>query len=203
MRLKHVILAVEDELGEAVSTQILKRFDIEIWDTVFGEGYTYLQRKAMEFNRSANGTAIFMLTDLDSPQNCPPRLIQSWIKGALNPQFFFRVAVMEVESWVMADRDGTASFLSIPVNRIPRNTDEIPNPKEFLVSLARRSQKRTVREALIPAQGAILSVGNEYNALLSEFVQNHWNLERAASVSPSLKRTLDRLAQGKNMSANQ
>ena len=54
MRLKHVILAVEDELGEAVSTQILKRFDIEIWDTVFGEGYTYLQRKAMEFNRSAS-----------------------------------------------------------------------------------------------------------------------------------------------------
>ena len=43
MRLKYVILAVEDELGEAVSTQILKRFDIEIWDTVLGEGYTYLQ----------------------------------------------------------------------------------------------------------------------------------------------------------------
>ena len=203
MRLKHIILAVEDELGEAVSTQILKRFDIEIWDTVFGEGYTYLQRKAMEFNRSANGAAIFMLTDLDSPQNCPPRLIQSWIKGALNPQFFFRVAVMEVESWVMADRDGAANFLSIPVNRIPRNTDEIPNPKEFLVSLARRSQKRTVREALIPAQGAILPVGNEYNAFLSEFVQEHWNLERAATASPSLKRTLDRLAQGKNMSADQ
>jgi hypothetical protein len=75
--------------------------------------------------------------------------------------------------------------------------------KEFLVSLARRSQKRAVREALIPAQGAILPVGNEYNTFLSEFVQEHWNLERAASVSPSLKRTLDRLAQGKNMSINQ
>ena len=177
MRLKHVILAVEDELGEAVSTQIL--------------------------NRSANGAAIFMLTDLDSPQNCPPRLIQSWIKGTLNPQFFFRVAVMEVESWVMADRDGTANFLSTPVNRIPRNTDEIPNPKEFLVSLARRSQKRAVREALIPAQGATLPVGNEYNAFLSEFVKDHWNLERAATASPSLKRTLDRLAHGKNMSTDQ
>lgn len=203
MKLKHIILAVEDELGEAVSTQLLKRFDIEIWDTVFGEGYTYLQRKAVEFNRSASGAAIFMLTDLDSPQNCPPRLIQSWIKGALNPQFFFRVAVMEVESWVMADRDGIANFLSIPVNRIPRNTDEIPNPKEFLVSLARRSQKRTVREALIPDQRSILPVGNEYNTFLSEFVRDHWNLERAATASPSLKRTLDRLAQGKNMSADQ
>ena len=202
MRLKHVILAVEDELGEAVSMQILKKFDIEIWDTILGEGYTYLQQKAMEFNRSANGAAIFMLTDLDSAQNCPPRLIQSWIKGALNPQFFFRVAVMEVESWVMADRDGTANLLSIPIERIPRNTDEIPHPKEFLVSLARGSQKRTVREALIPAQGAILPVGNEYNAFLSEFVQDRWNLERAASVSPSLKRTLDRLAEGRNVGAN-
>ena len=203
MRLKHVILAVEDELGEAVSTQILKRFDIEIWDTVFGEGYTYLQQKAMEFNRSAGGTAIFMLTDLDSAQNCPPRLIQSWIKGALNPQFFFRVAVMEVESWVMADRIGFASFLSIPVHRIPFPTDNILNPKEFLVSLARRSQKRTVREALIPAQGAILPVGNEYNAFLSEFVREHWDLERAATASPSLKRTLDRISQGRNMGADQ
>ena len=138
MRLKHVILAVEDELSEAVSRQILKRFNIEIWDTILGEGYTYLQQKAMEFNRSASGTAIFMLTDLDSAQNCPPRLIQSWIKGALNPQFFFRVAVMEVESWVMADRIGFAAFLSVPLHRIPSPTDSILNPKEFLLSLARK-----------------------------------------------------------------
>ena len=103
----------------------------------------------------------------------------------------------------MADRNGTANLLSIPVERIPRNTDEIPNPKEFLVSLARRSQKRTVREALIPAQGTILPVGNEYNAFLSEFVREHWDLERAASVSPSLKRTLDRLAQEKNAGTDQ
>ena len=203
MRLKQVILAVEDELSEAVSRQILKRFNIEIWDTILGEGYTYLQQKAMEFNRSASGTAIFMLTDLDSAQNCPPRLIQSWIKGALNPQFFFRVAVMEVESWVMADRIGFAAFLSVPWHRIPSPTDSILNPKEFLLSLARRSKKKTIREALVPAQGTTLNVGNEYNTLLSEFVREHWNLERAATASPSLKRTLDRLAQEKNAGANQ
>ena len=203
MRLKQVILAVEDELSEAVSRQILKRFNIEIWDTILGEGYTYLQQKAMEFNRSASGTAIFMLTDLDSDQNCPPRLIQSWIKGALNPQFFFRVAVMEVESWVMADRIGFAAFLSVPWHRIPSPTDSILNPKEFLLSLARRSKKKTIREALVPAQGTTLNVGNEYNTLLSEFVREHWNLERAATASPSLKRTLDRLAQEKNAGANQ
>lgn len=82
-------------------------------------------------------------------------------------------------------------------------TDDILNPKEFLLSLARRSKKKSVREALVPAQGATLSVGNEYNTLLSEFVREHWNLERAATASPSLKRTLDRLAQEQNAGVNQ
>ena len=36
-----------------------------------------------------------------------------------------------------------------------------------------------------------------------QFVREHWNLERAATTSPSLKRTLDRLAQGKNMRTDQ
>ena len=89
-----------------------------------------------------------VLTDLDSPRDCPPGLVYSWIKGPLNPRFLFRVAVMEVESWVMADRAGFAAFLSIPLHRIPSPTDDILNPKEFLVSLARKSQKKRVREAL-------------------------------------------------------
>ena len=141
-----------------------------------------------------------MLIDLDTPRECPPGLIRSWIRGALNPRFFFRVAVMEVESWVMADRMEFADFLSIPFHRIPSPTDNILNPKEFLLSLARRSKKKAIREALVPAQGATLSVGNQYNTLLSEFVQDHWDLERAATASPSLKRTLDRLAEEKGRS---
>ena len=38
--------------------------------------------------------------------------------------------------------------------------------------------------------------GNVYlRQKASEFVRDYWNLERAATVSPSLKRTLDRLNQ--------
>ena len=105
---------------------------------------------------------------------------------------------MEVESWIMADRTGFAAFLSVPSHQIPSPTDDILNPKEFLVSLARRSRKKVVREALVPMPGANFPVGIEYNTLLSEFVREHWNLERAAVVSPSLKRTLDRLSKEKN-----
>ena len=203
MDLNNVILAIEDRLSDAVATKILEKFGIEIVERIGFQGKSHLERKTPEFNRAANGITVFMLTDLDSPRDCPPGLIRSWIKGSLNPKFFFRVAVMEVESWVMADRIGFAAFLSIPLHRIPSSTDDILNPKEFLISLARRSKRKTVREALVPTQGSTLSIGNQYNTLLSEFVQDHWNLERAATASPSLKRTLDRLAQEKNMGANQ
>ena len=108
---------------------------------------------------------------------------------------------MEVESWIMADRSALARFLSIPVRRIPSNTDDIDNPKEFLVSLARRSNRRRLRDQLVPAPGATTArVGPEYNSRFSEFVQTHWDLERAAVVSPSLKKTLDRIHNAKTTS---
>ena len=203
MNLNNVILAIEDRLSDAVATKILEKFGIKIVKRIGFQGKSDLERKAPELNRAASGITVFMLTDLDSSRECPPGLIRSWIKGPLNPKFFFRVAVMEVESWVMADRIGFAAFLSVPWHRIPLPTDDILNPKEFLLSLARRSKKKTVREALVPARGTTLNVGNEYNALLSEFVREHWNLERAATASLSLKRTLDRLAHEKNVGANQ
>jgi len=55
----------------------------------------------------------------------------------------------------------------------------------------------------VPVQGTTRSVGDEYNARLSQFVRDHWDLERAASVSPSLKRTLDRLSQERAAGAEQ
>lgn len=202
MNCNNIILAVEDRLSDAVATKILEKFDLEIMKRIGYQGKSDLERKTPELNRAANGITVFMLTDLDSPRDCPPRLIRSWIKGSLNPRFFFRVAVMEIESWIMADRIGFAAFLSIPLHRIPALTDNILNPKEFLVSLARRSRKKAVREALVPMPSANVPVGIEYNALLIEFVREHWNLERAAAVSPSLKRTLDRLSQEKEAGTN-
>ena len=202
MKLDSVILAVEDQLGEAVSTKILKSFEIGIDAVIHEGGNEYLRKKAPELNRSANRMYVFLLTDSDTPQNCPPKLIRSWIKGSLNPKFLFRVAVMEVESWIMADREGFAKFLSIPFNRIPGNTDTIPDPKECLVGLARKSKKRRFREEIIPAPGSRNIVGYGYNTRLREFVREHWNLQNAAAVSPSLKRTLDRLTYMKDIESD-
>jgi hypothetical protein len=201
MSLNSVILAVEDSLSDAVSTKILKHFGIEILLRIPNtyQGKSYLQRRAAELNRSAVGPLyVFMFTDLDSPQTCVPELIQSWVKAPLNPGFFLRVAVMEIESWIMADRGALAAFLSIPVNRIPSTPDNILQPKEFLVSLARKSRKKSLRDQLVPRKGAATTkVGPEYNNCIGEFVRVHWDLERAAVVSPSLKRTLNRIRSAK------
>ena len=197
MSLTRVTLAVEDVLSDAVATKILESCGFKIETRLRQRGNTYLKQKAPELNRAAaRDRPVFLLTDLDSPTNCPLDLIQSWIKGSPKPGFFFRVAVMEVESWVLADRGAVARFLSVPASQIPQQTDDVADPKERIVSLAQKSRSRTIREALVPAPESTAPVGNEYNARLIEFVRESWDLERAASVSPSLKRTLERLRQG-------
>lgn len=146
MILNSVILAVEDELGEAISTKILNSFDVKITVILREGGNPYLREKAPELNKFANGMDIFLF---------------------------------------------------------PLNTDNIPNPKEFLVPLARRSKKRRLRDELVPEPGAKIPVGYGYNTRLMEFIREHWNLERAATISPSLKRTLDRLSESKYAGTNQ
>ena len=142
-----------------------------------------------------------MLTDLDSPQNCPPQLIQSWIRAPLDSGFSFASRSWKSNLGLWQIRSALAGFLSIPVNRIPSNTDVIDNPKEFLVSLARRSNKRRLRDQLVPGpRAATARVGPEYNSRFSKFVQTHWDLERAAVASPSLKRTVDRIRSAQSVS---
>lgn len=100
---------------------------------------------------------------------------------------------MEVESWIMADRQSFANFLSIPQHRVPLDTDAIARPKELLVSLARHSRSSRVRADLVPASGSTSRVGPAYNLRLASYVQDFWHPESAAAVSESLRRTLARM----------
>lgn len=193
MNERTVILAVEDALSEAVSLRILMSLGITVGQRLGLRGKGYLQNKAQSLNRTARGLAVFMLADQDSRSQCPPQLIASWIKGPRHPHFLLRVAVMEIESWVMADRRGIARFLAIPSNKIPNDTDALPRPKEFLVGLARSSRKTRLRADMVPEPGAASSVGPGYNSRLAEFVRKDWNIKGASAVSQSLNRTLARL----------
>jgi len=156
-----------------------------------------IQKRINVMNRASRGISCFVLTDQDRFDTCPPGEIRKWVRGDVSPNLIYRFASMEVESWVMADREAFSKYLSIPVHRIPPLIDEIPDPKEFLVNLARKSRQYRLRRDLIPAPESINKVGPGYNARLSQFVQKHWNADRAAENSPSLERALRRLREFK------
>jgi len=105
-----------------------------------------------------------------------------------------RVAVREVEAWLLADRTTLARFLQVSRDLVPRDPESLPDPKATLVSIARRSRSRPIREGLPPRPGSGRSVGPLYVAQLSRFVTEHWDVEASADISQSLDRCLRALA---------
>ncbi len=189
-----MILAVEDPLSEAIARRLLLVLRPELIPTaVLGlGGRDSVRVRCRELNRSAAHLPVLVLTDQDVPDRCPPTLLIEWL-GTARPNLIFRVAVMEVESWVMAHRDAFAAFISVPCNRVPANTDALPDPKQTLVNLARRSRRRDIRADLVPAAGSTAQVGPAYNPRLREFVESTWDPVAAADTSASLRRAVERL----------
>ncbi|HEY5959058.1 MAG TPA: hypothetical protein VIV60_21010, partial [Polyangiaceae bacterium] len=151
------------------------------------------KKKAESLNRTALGFPVFMLTDLDSPNRCPFEILESWIAAPRNPDFMLRVAVMEVESWVLAHRDAFAHFAGIGVAQVPSDPDSIADPKQHLVNLVRKSRNAHLRKDIVPTPGSTAAVGPAYNPRLASFVESTWNPTSAAEVSSSLLRTMNAL----------
>lgn len=190
-----MIVASEDLLGEVVVRKLISvvRPDLRIGVALGNRGKGYLRAKAQDLNHTARSIPVFALIDLDVRQPCPADLLTAWLRGAPEANKLFRVAVMEVESWVLADRDRCSAFLGVPTHRIPTDTDALEQPKEFLVNLARRSRRREIREELVPSAGSIAPVGPAYNLRLSAFVTADWNPGSASPSSESLRRAIGRL----------
>ena len=96
---------------------------------------------------------------------------------------------MEIESWIMADRFAIAQYLSISVDNFPKKMDEINDPKKFLLDIVKKSRSRKLKEDLIPASGSTAKIGPNYNARLSNFVRNDWDVHEAIKHSESLNRS--------------
>ena len=112
---KQITTVYEDELSGAVIDRILSTYrpDISIQKTVPGYGFGKIKKNLPAYNKTAKaGFPYFILTDLDTAL-CAPQLINDWIKHTpLNSNLFFRVAVHEVESWILADRENIARACS-------------------------------------------------------------------------------------------
>lgn len=190
-----IYVVTEDALSEAVIDRIIQfvGVDIEVITRMRKNGIGYLKSKFPELVRLARSVPVLMLVDLDRKE-CAPTLLKDWVQDlALPDGLLFRVAVREVEAWLLADHEAFAEFAGTPAEQLPENPDELDDPKQVLLNLVRRYARRPTKDALLPRKGAFSKVGVGYNTELIRFVNEIWRPDRAAEYSDSLARMIPRV----------
>lgn len=187
----------EDQLSEAVMRKMVaKSSSTHIKDIVpMGKkGRGYIKKRINDFNNQ-NTLPFFVLADLDRDE-CAPVLIKKWIRRPLQQNIVFRFAVREVESWLLADTKGFSHYTKLEHSLLKKevNTpDELPDPKETLIALVDRCKNRSLKNDIVRKEKFSYKQGPGYNSRLINYVDNYWEIERAASVSESLKKAMDSL----------
>ena len=193
-----VFIFVEDELSEAVISRIISYIESSEGKD-FGYRYTFnkrgcgnIKREMRKYNDIAGTYPVIVLVDLDTT-DCAPLLIDEFVDFSPNRKLVFRVAVREVEAWLLADRRNLADFLGVGINKIPARSEEVADPKDKLISIARRSRKREIKEDIPPETASMAEIGKNYNGRLKEFVIREWDIDGARQTlsGKSLDKAID------------
>lgn len=159
---------------------------------VTGSNTTLFANMPKYVRASQQGVPHIVLTDLDR-NDCAPGLIERLAVTSIPGQMIFRVAVREVESWILADRSGIAGMTGLPLAKLPIEPDLIEDPKQYLLNLVRRCKKSRLKRDVLPEVGSTASKGIFYNDRFGTFARTEWNVDAAAKRSPSLNKALLRL----------
>jgi hypothetical protein len=190
-----VNLLVEGDTDEMVARRVLEYVGLTCGIVYGKQGKSDLLRRLPNYNQAARFVPWLVVVDLDQDADCAPDFVRSTLpKPAGGMQF--RVAVRAIEAWLLADAEHLASFLGISAARVPRSPDAELDPKTTLISLARNSRKKTLRQDIVPRHGSGGRVGPGYKGRLIEFVTAidcAWRPEVAIRHSDSLRRCVDAL----------
>lgn len=187
-----VSVAIEGQSDEGAARKLLSTSGLEIGGLYGRRGKGDLLRRLSGFNQAAKFTPWFVAVDLDRDFECPGEAAVSWISSPAD-QMFFRVVVRELEAWLLADVETAARFLGVRQSLLPSAPEDLDDPKGALIQLARRSNKRSIREGLVPRPGSGSSIGPTYASDVSAFGETTWRPEIAAERAPGLARCLVRL----------
>lgn len=187
-----VKLAVEGTLDEAVARKILAMFGLVVGPVHGKRGKHYIDDNLKGFNNAARFEPWLVIRDLNSDCECAPHLVRARLPNPASCMVF-RLAVKEIESWLMADAVELARYLRMRSALIPKDTDNLAKPKEELIRLSNRSSSRKVREGMVPRPGSGASEGPLYTTLMAEFARNSWSPASAACVSESLDGCIKRV----------
>ena len=181
-----VSVVVEGDTDLPVVRKLVKDAKLDIALEIDAGGKGQIDQHFPGYNRSAKGAPWLVVRDLNSDAICAAK----FLKGKPSPSKWmcFRIAVRELESWLLADRDGFADFFDVPIALLPEEPDKETDPTQTLVNVARRSRSGSIRKRMIPKSGMQTSVGPLYEATIIEFAEQRWSLVRAARRSDSLRR---------------
>ena len=193
--MRPIYIATEDEVSEAVAERLVGQANrgLVVEVRMRRGGNDYLKRKMLELAKLARTFPVLLLTDLDRLA-CPSALIDRWRGKLPIPEgLVFRIAVREVEAWLLADHRGFAELSGVPIRRLPDDPEMLLDPKEALLALVRRYGARRIKGTILPDRSSEAPVGTGYNAALAAFARDVWDPLRAVERSPSLARALQRL----------
>jgi hypothetical protein len=196
MKSRLINIAVEGYTDEVVVRKLMTEAgEVFRINACYGkQGKDYLLQNLPRFHHAAQAMPYFVLLDLDDKDECAPILMKKF-PNVESGKLIIRIAVREMEAWLLADRENMAQFLGVPVNKIPFRPDDVLNPKQLIVNLARKSKKtRTIIQDMVPSAGSTSKVGKNYTGKIIEFIANHWDVKNAAQHSTSLQKAISAIS---------
>lgn len=182
--------AVEGIVDESVIRRLVSHAGATPGNIYGKNGKQEIHLRIQGYNNAAQRSPWIVLVDLDDDALCAPSLHETWLPDPA-PLMCFRVAVRQVEAWLLADREQTASFLAVRRDRIPDDPESLTNAKETVVNLARKSRRREIREDMVPRTGSGRVVGRAYSSRVIEFASRHWRPDVASLHAKSLARAIE------------
>jgi hypothetical protein len=189
-----VYIAVEGDLDEIVVTKVLTKIGIKVKISYGKKGKDFIMVNLNKYNYAAKHSTIpwLLLVDLDNDADCAPPFVKEKLPlPATN--MIFRVAVRKIESWLLSDREAIASFLEIPMEKVPTLCDALRDPKAQLINLARKSRSRKIIEDMVPRPDSGSKQGPLYTYRMKYFAEQFWRPEIASKNSDSLNRFIKAL----------
>ncbi len=180
-------MVVEGDTDLPVARKLVRDAGLDVALELDCAGKSQLDEHLSGYNAAAQGSPWFVLRDLNGDALCAAALLE---QRRFKPSQWmcFRIAVREMEAWLLADAHEFSAFFDVEETLVPGDPDAEADPTTVIVNLARKSRSGAIRRALVPPPGSSTVVGPLYEAKIIEFGERHWNLARAARRSESLRR---------------
>jgi hypothetical protein len=188
-RLCPFTVVVEGLADEELARRVVSCLGGSVERLLPSRGKNGLDQALSGYDAAAKYSPWFVLRDLDQDAPCGAALVRRLLPEP-SEGMCFRIAVRSAEAWLLADRAHVAKWLAVSENLIPRDPDELDDPKAELIKLAKRSRRRVVRDDCVPSVNSGRKVGPGFVGQVIDYSRELWRPERAAERSPSLARCL-------------